>query len=604
MFSRIIQTTVLSCITFAILFTVESQAGGLPWRKYLYSHVSEGEDLADLLRDFCSSQHLSAVVSEQVKGTVKGRFIQMEPEVFLEHICRAYSLLWYCEGGQTLYFNRSGEWGSKIIIMKNLSFQMLEETLERMGALDERFRLEMLNEDGTLYVSGPPRYVELVSDVASKLNDTRATEVAAKAAREVIKIFPLKHAWAADLTFTFMDTQLTVLGVATILRQLFADYGTGGQMAEARLKILPRTIGKLKGKGLASSGAPLQEEQPAQSAEEGPPADRESDAPGERGTGRYGSAFIMADTRLNAVIVRDTEERLRFYEEMIPQLDIPVGLVQIQATIMDISTDYLHELGVNWRFHHRGSSNEGTRFTDAGVDVDEDFKPGNPDLIVGPGFNFATVIGSAANYILAKVHALEQDGKARVLSQPSVLTLDNVAALLEHSQTFYVRIPGDQEVDLFSVTAGIVLKVTPHIIRDGSETRIKLAVSIEDGNISPDQQVDQIPIVQKSSVNTQAVIKEDQSLLIGGYYHESHFATASGIPCLLNVPILNIFFKQDQRVSKRAERMFLITPRIILDEAFTGADPKNDLTALQGGGSMSRATFHRPEKGGIFGVEP
>ncbi|HPC03601.1 MAG TPA: type III secretion system outer membrane ring subunit SctC, partial [Syntrophales bacterium] len=287
-----------------------------------------------------------------------------------------------------------------------------------------------------------------------------------------------------------------------------------------------------------------------------------------------GGGALTPDTRLNAVVVRDTEDRMPFYEEVIRLLDVPAGLVQIQATIMDVGTDYLHELGVNWRFRKEsdagGIARDGKIIMEGGLEADGDFTPSAGTLVAGSGFHFATVIGNATNYLLARVRALEEDGNARVLSRPSVLTLDNVDALLEHSQTFYVRVAGERDVDLFPVTYGIVLKVTPHVIREGDENRIKLVVNVEDGNVSAQEEVDNIPVVQKSSIHTQAVVREEESLLIGGYYHESEFKTVSGIPCLMRAPFLGRLFRADRTVSKRAERMFLITPRIVRHDAVSG----------------------------------
>ena len=560
-------------VVLILLLAPGAFASPVPWKSAVYSHISNGEDLAELLRNFCAAHDLSAVLSERVSGTVSGRFLRIPPGVFLKNICAAYGLLWYYDGG-ALYFFRSDERVSKVITLNGLKFPGLRRALERVGVEDDRFPLRSLSDQGVVYVSGPPRYVDAVTEIARELDEKAVSEAKARTAGEVVRVFPLRHALADDLTLTFMDREMTVQGVATILRKIFQDPGGGALTPEARLKRVRRTVEKLGGRGLKSEETPS----PGGSApedrggEEGAPPERNAGGTGD--TGRGAGASVTADTRLNAVVVRDTEDRMPFYEEVIRLLDVPAGLVQIQATIMDVGTDYLHELGVNWRFRKEsdagGIARDGKIIMEGGLEADEDFTPSAGTLVAGSGFHFATVIGNATNYLLARVRALEEDGNARVLSRPSVLTLDNVDALLEHSQTFYVRVAGERDVDLFPVTYGIVLKVTPHVIREGDENRIKLVVNVEDGNVSAQEEVDNIPVVQKSSIHTQAVVREEESLLIGGYYHESEFKTVSGIPCLMRAPFLGRLFRADRTVSKRAERMFLITPRIVRHDAVSG----------------------------------
>ena len=193
-----------------------------------------------------------------------------------------------------------------------------------------------------------------------------------------------------------------------------------------QVEMLPGTVEKLKGKGLISRDPPTATELASKAYDDESDSAGKAKSDSEEGSVEVGSgAYITADTRLNAVIIRDREERMPFYEEVIRALDEPAGIVQIQATIMDISTDYLYELGVQWRFREEGSatklSDDSTVVTEGGLSVDDGFNIASDSLVVGTGFNFATIIGNAAEYLLAKVRALEEDGNARVLSEPSVV---------------------------------------------------------------------------------------------------------------------------------------------------------------------------------------
>ena len=143
----------------------------------------------------------------------------------------------------------------------------------------------------------------------------------------------------------------------------------------------------------------------------------------------------------------------------------------------------------------------------------------------GSGFVYNTTLGRAElNSFIVRLSALQTEGKSRILSRPSVLTLDNHEALFQNNQTFYVRLgapdDGSQSaaVDLVPISYGVLLKVRPHVIYDGDERKVQLAVHIEDGRrLEAANDVGGLPQVAQNIIQTQAVIREGQSLLIGGY---------------------------------------------------------------------------------------
>ena len=98
-------------------------------------------------------------------------------------------------------------------------------------------------------------------------------------------------------------------------------------------------------------------------------------------------------------------------------------------------------------------------------------------------------------------------------------------------------------------------------MRDREATRIKLLVNVEDGNLTS-RQVDQIPVVERSTINTQALIAEGESLLIGGMTRDAVSSSVDKVPGLGDVPVVGNLFKSKTNSSSRIERMFLITPRL------------------------------------------
>jgi type III secretion protein C len=170
---------------------------------------------------------------------------------------------------------------------------------------------------------------------------------------------------------------------------------------------------------------------------------------------------------------------------------------------------------------------------------------------------------------------LTEEGEAQIISRPSVVSTDNMEAILDNSSTFFVRVAGTDEVDLFPISVGSVLKVTPHVIKDNNQTSIHLEINIEDGQQTQDR-VDNIPTIQNSTISTRAIVKENQSLLIGGYHFDTVVSSESRVPILSSIPIFGNLFKRTHDEHTRMARLFLITPRLIGSETVKSSDTIND----------------------------
>src|SRR5437764_703688 len=205
--------------------------------------------------------------------------------------------------------------------------------------------------------------------------------------------------------------------------------------------------------------------------------------------------------------------RLPRYEQLIAALDVEPQSLEIEATIIDVNTDRARDLGIDWRWNNAGH----------GLQV------GNPAAPAPTRGGVASVVLGSLGQFFARINALQTEGAARVVSSPQVVTLSDVEAVFDNSSTFYVRVAGREQVDLFNVSVGTSLRVTPHVFRDQDRTRIKLMVNVEDGNVTG-RSVDQIPIVDRSTINTQALIAEGESLLIGGMVRDSESSSVDKVP--------------------------------------------------------------------------
>jgi type III secretion protein C len=276
-------------------------------------------------------------------------------------------------------------------------------------------------------------------------------------------------------------------------------------------------------------------------------AESDSDRPHKStGASRDGRPRIEADPSLNALMIYDNVSKREMYRSLIAQLDVEPEQIEIEALIVDIERSKLAEMGVEW----------GVRRGDTISRVNATGSDSRGVELPIPG---ATLLISNVARFYARLKALEGSGEARVLAKPTVLTLDNVAAVLDLSQTSYVPLVGERVAELADITAGTMLRVVPRIVREGDNTRVRLEIDIEDGSLGEPGLKSS---VTRSTISTQAIIDLQQTLMIGGYHTESMSRNKQQVPVLGDVPVFGNLFRSESQSHGSRERLFLITPRL------------------------------------------
>lgn len=523
------------------------------------------EPITQILEAFALFRMQSCDLSEALQkgdgGTLDGTFDFDKPAKFFDFFERNKDIVNY-SNGSSLYFSLRSEMDSALFSMRGMSVAGLRSRLRDLGLYDGRYPFQSAG--NTLFrLTAPQPYMAAVTQIV----DDISAEAEERRRQKATRVFRLRHAWADDITVTFMDKEVTVPGVATLLRNI-----TGGTPAS---EVTPRS--RSAAQPLTSLTEPTKPTRTgAQSPEkqERQPTDG-NDAPGAR---------ILADPRLNAVIVWDDAERMSFYEHLVQELDQAIALVEIRVAIIEVDVNKTQELGISWS----GSSGMKDGVPQDGMSVIGGANAGtNAAMLspVGAGLNLTTVYKHGMDYLMSRVVAMEGKGDANVLSRPAVLTMDNVQASLENTSTFYVQVAGREVAQLYDVTYGTVLRVTPHIMEEpGGGKLIKLVVHVESGSSSAtgmDATLTNLPVVSKNIINTQAMIAENQALIIGGYYYEKKSTTINGIPVLMDVPMLGRLFRKDTDGVQKTERLFVIAPRVVDPRDMTALPPPHIMEALQ-----------------------
>ncbi len=517
-----------------------------------FHYSADNTPVTEFLCAYATFLNRACMVAPEVGGNITGQFSFNNPQEFMGFLDRSENISTYLNAS-TMHFDNKSALQNEIVALGFAGKSTLTSNLRQMGAYDPQYPLRS-GEDGMMVmVTAPKAYVDIIQSVASTIIQL------APPVPKVTRVFKLKHAFAEDLTVNLGQQTKTLPGVASLLRQLVGTQDI--DQANTSASSTQGQVNRRMGQGLVRAGGGTQGYVPTQQDAQGKA--QGSIASPVATTG----ARILADPRLNAVIVWDEEHLMPFYDTIIEELDKSVFLVEIRAAIADVNVNSMRSLGLAYNFNRNvvdgtsvfGGANTGTATN-----------PLDFASTIGQGLQVTSVFTNGIDTLMARIEALETEGNASVLSRPTVLTSDHIEAVLENTNTFYVRVEGYETVDLFDVTYGTVLRVTPQIVQqDNGKPLVKLVVNVEDGVSTPPSGGSglDLPQVGKTTISTQAVVGNQQALVIGGYYYETKQVVANGIPVLMHIPVLGHLFKTEEDTVGKQERLFIISPRII--------DPKN-----------------------------
>lgn len=150
------------------------------WRSTVVHVVLEGKDLKDVLRDFAASQGVATSIAGNVQGTVTGRF-DLSPQRFLDTLAATFGFVWFYDGN-ILSITNANDMTRQVLPLDHASIGELRSALRQIGMDDKRFPIFYDEVSGTVLVSGPAQYVQIVTDIAQRSTRCRAAETARQSA--------------------------------------------------------------------------------------------------------------------------------------------------------------------------------------------------------------------------------------------------------------------------------------------------------------------------------------------------------------------------------------------------------------------------------------
>ena len=501
--------------------TLAAPLESIAWKVPRYSMTARAMDVRQALDSFAVAQGIQVLCSEAVVGSFSGNFKDVPAAEFLDRLAAMHNLTWYYDGA-SIFVSSVSESLTTLIDLRYMKAAEVTAMLKELGVEDARFPLKTASDGELIMVYGPPRYVALVTEMinkADKLREQRTfTEVETR-------LFPLSHTWADNVSFSASgsESSVTIKGVAYLLQEIMGVSVTGKYRDSTN--------------EVERAGAEMS---------------------GERGSAL--SPIIRPENRLNAVLVRDVATRMPMYERLIRELDVPQKLVEIQVTTVELSKDD----SLDWQLSLKVTGEHGDFNGGVGQNAANLF---DAATLSGKGLaGAASYLGKDVN-VSASLSTLRQKGKARNISRTSILTMNNLAAAMTDTQSYHAKVVGQEVASLEEVSAGTRLELKPRIIEPpkGSTnvpTQVWLSMILQDGGFET-LTVDNMPMTRTSTLETQASLPENESLLLAGYFRDIEEEVGWGIPYLRDIPYIGWIFGGASRKKETVQRLFILTPHVI-----------------------------------------
>ena len=568
------------CFALALLLLhgqhARAQNGAeIPWNRSLtITRTSSDDDIRNVFRSILQSNGLSVVFGDAVHDSVSFHLEAVPIKQAFEQLIEEHHLTYtYSPATKTVFINASGGGGAEarsvFVTLQSATYPEIVQATGNLGLGLGGLRYDAGSH--TLAISGDADRVKQIQTLIANLEAAHKRGLGdGTLGPEEVKVIPLRFTDVGPSTRQFQGKTVTVPGIAETLR---AALGIDNRPAAAA----------------------------------GP------DAPAAAPPSPYGHPRISIDQRTNSVVVQGTPEAIAAVEKIIAKLDRPLQMVEIEVLIVTANVGVARQLGIDWRGSRvdSGRTNSSVAF-DTGTSAGGGSAGGgtggggasgstggqvnvgaNGQLFNSTGLDALSLlpVGAAgattASFVIrggqavieAQLQALASKDKARILSAPKLVTLDNITARITRSQNLYVQVDtvnpsgGYGGVGLQEIQTGLTLEITPSVVpaqSDHEQSLVRLNLRAE--NSAPGTgsfgQID----VNSQEVQTNVLVPDSDTFVIGGLFDDSQINSESGVPYLKDIPLLGALFRDTKSQKSLGETIFFITPRIVDERSVLQSD--------------------------------
>jgi type IV pilus assembly protein PilQ len=298
---------------------------------------------------------------------------------------------------------------------------------------------------------------------------------------------------------------------------------------------------------------------------------------------------VSLDERTNTLLLSDTAERLGDIRKLVATLDIPVRQVLIEARIVVVRDDFSRDLGVRWGVTYVQANGRTGLLSTTGTAVGNDTivnsgltnlnSKGSPFPVAPPTLNdrfnvnlpatspagkIALAILNSDFLVDLELSAAQAEGRGEVISSPRVITANQKEAFIKQG----VEIPYQEASSSGATTtqfkeAVLSLNVTPQITPDDRIIMDLKVTKDSVGKVITNERGGQVPSIDTRSVETQVLVNNGQTVVLGGIYETTQSEDQNKVPVLGSIPYLGALFRSSTKVSNKSELLIFVTPKIL-----------------------------------------
>ncbi|MCF6362763.1 MAG: type IV pilus secretin PilQ [Gammaproteobacteria bacterium] len=303
---------------------------------------------------------------------------------------------------------------------------------------------------------------------------------------------------------------------------------------------------------------------------------------------------VAIDQRTNVLLISDTVDRLEAVRNLITSLDIPIRQVLIESRIVIATDDFAKNLGVRFGVTDVSKTGDNLLMTSGSANATDvmvasamsnrantgspypiDVPTGTAGIDQRMNVNFPIAASNAgriafsllgANTLLdLELSALQQEGRGEVVSNPRVITANRKEAVIEQGTEIpYQQASSSGATNISFKKAVLSLRVTPQITPDD---RIILDLKVTKDSVG--QIFAGVPSIDTKQVETQVLMNNGETVVLGGVYETTNKEQRDGIPLLGDLPFIGVLFRSTLEQSTKKELLIFVTPKIVKEEFST-----------------------------------
>ena len=282
-----------------------------------------------------------------------------------------------------------------------------------------------------------------------------------------------------------------------------------------------------------------------------------------------GSVTVAEES--NTLIIHAINDDMDKMMALVERLDRPKPQVLIQASIVEANQNTARELGIQWGLSYSGIEGDKVYAVAPGTGAGGTYAANFPATLkdnAGMSIGFLGAEFGGGALLEMQLSALQEDGQIRILSNPSITTLDNETAHIESGEErAYRKTTGtgnELDVSIAWKKAVLKLEVTPHVI-DRDHLKMEITATKDSFDETKPESTGEFPVNTKNAKTT-VLIRNGETTVIGGLTQETEVEREFGIPVLKDIPLLGYLFRGSQKSSEFDETLIFITPQILLEE--------------------------------------